>query len=55
MTVCVLVSLVVIAIAASAKVTFGSRISLAVADKLSHTDAGEDLNPPSTMSRGGKP
>ncbi len=36
MTVCVLVSLVVVAIAASAKVTFGSRISLAVADKLPH-------------------
>ena len=30
-------------IAASAKVTFGSRISLAVADKLSHTDAGARL------------
>ena len=43
MTVCVLVSLVVVAIAASAKVTFGSRISLAVADKLSHTDAGARL------------
>mgnify|MGYP003248960795 CR=1 FL=1 len=40
MTVCVLASLVIVAIAASAKVTFGSRISLAVADKLSHTDAG---------------
>ena len=39
MTVC----LVVVAIAASAKVTFGSRISLAVADKLSHTDAGARL------------
>ena len=41
MTVCV--PLVVVAIAASAKVTFGSRISLAVADKLSHTDAGARL------------
>lgn len=43
MTVCVLASLVIVAIAASAKVTFGSRISLAVADKLSHTDAGARL------------
>ena len=43
MTVCVLVSLLLIAIAASAKVTFGSRLSLAVADKLSHTDAGARL------------
>ena len=40
MTVCVLASLLLVAIAASAKVTFGSRLSLAVADKLSHTDAG---------------
>ena len=37
MTVCVLASLLLVAIAASAKVTFGSRLSLAVADKLSHT------------------
>ena len=43
MTVCVLVSLLLVAIAASAKVTFGSRLSLAVADKLSHTDAGARL------------
>ena len=43
MTVCVLVSLLLIAIAASAKVTFGSRLSLAVADKLSHADAGARL------------
>lgn len=43
MTVCVLASLVIVAIAASAKVTFGSRLSLAVADKLSHTDAGARL------------
>ncbi|HAK71369.1 phosphatidate cytidylyltransferase [Bifidobacterium sp. UBA6881] len=43
MTVCVLASLVLVAFAASAKVTFGSRISLAVADKLSHTDAGARL------------
>ena len=32
-----------VAMAASAKVTFGSRISLAVANKLSHTDAGARL------------
>ena len=43
MTVCVLASLLLVAIAASAKVTFGSRLSLAVADKLSHTDAGARL------------
>ncbi len=43
MTVCVLASLVIVAIAASAKVTFGSRLSLAVANKLSHTDAGARL------------
>ena len=43
MTVCVLVSLLLVAIAASAKVTFGSRLSLPVADKLSHTDAGARL------------
>ncbi len=43
MTVCVLASLVIVAVAASAKVTFGSRLSLAVANKLSHTDAGARL------------
>lgn len=43
MTVCVLASLVIVAIAASAKATFGSRLSLAVANKLSHTDAGTRL------------
>lgn len=43
MTICVLVSLLLVAMAASAKVTFGSRISLAVANKLSHTDAGARL------------
>lgn len=43
MTVCVLVSLLFVAFAASARVTFGSRLSLAVADKLSHTDAGARL------------
>ncbi len=43
MTVCVLASLVIVAIAASAKATFGSRLSLAVANKLSHTDAGARL------------
>ena len=43
MTVCVLFSLLFVAFAASARVTFGSRLSLAVADKLSHTDAGARL------------
>ncbi len=43
MTVCVLASLVIVTVAASAKVTFGSRLSLAVANKLSHTDAGARL------------
>ena len=52
MTVCVLASLVIVAIAASAKVTFGSRISLAVADKLSHTDAGARLESSFNHERG---
>lgn len=43
MTVCVLASLAIVTVAASAKVTFGSRLSLAVANKLSHTDAGARL------------
>jgi phosphatidate cytidylyltransferase len=43
MTVCVLTSLIIVTVAASAKVTFGSRLSLAVANKLSHTDAGARL------------
>ncbi len=43
MSVCVLASLVIVAIAASVKVTFGGRLSLAVANKLSHTDAGARL------------
>ena len=43
MTVCVLASLAIVTVAASVKVTFGSRLSLAVANKLSHTDAGARL------------
>jgi phosphatidate cytidylyltransferase len=52
MTLCVLVSMLLVAIAASAKVTFGSRISLAVANKLSHTDAGARLESSFNHERG---
>lgn len=43
MSVCVLVSLLLVALCASAKISFGGRLSLAVANKLSHTDAGARL------------
>lgn len=55
MTVCVLASLLLVAIAASAKVTFGSRLSLAVADKLSHTDAGARLESSFNHEQGDSP
>lgn len=43
MTVCLMISAVLVTLAASAKVTLGSRLSNAVASKLAHTDAGARL------------
>lgn len=43
MSLSVIVSIILVAIAASAKMSFGNRLSLAVASKLSSTDAGARL------------
>ena len=43
MALCAMASIMLVALTATAKLSFGNRLSLAVADKLSHTEAGARL------------
>ncbi len=43
MSLCAMASIMLVAMAATAKLTFGNRLSMAVADKLSHTEAAARL------------
>lgn len=52
LSMCILASLLIVAIAATARVNVSSRLSLAVAAKLSHTDAGARLESSFNHERG---
>lgn len=52
MSLCIMASLLLVALAATMKLSLGNRLSLAVANKLSHTDAGARLESSFNHERG---